>query len=127
MNTASLSASQSRQSAAILQGFTIDAPVRQSITSALTAAARRALRTARRVCTLRTAIYSLGVYGVAAMWWHIITIDETLAAQTQVAIDTLFALPALIYGFLFDTSAPHSNNSASKTVSPKLAKKGGLK
>lgn len=109
MNALTLSATRRRKPLVILTGLNIEAksstPIRVSITRTLSAA----WRWTRSNCTPRrifSAVFSAKVSTVvaiiagAAMWWHDLTIADTIEAQRAVGLNGLLAMPwAIVWAF----------------------------
>jgi hypothetical protein len=98
----------SLNSVIILEGMKINATegcksLTDQVLASLTSTATKALGRVRKVCTVKNAIYTVGAIATLAMWFHAVAIDNTLDAQRQMAIDALFACPALCVMF-FDSS-----------------------
>lgn len=111
MNALTLSATRRRKPLVILTGLNIEAksstPIRVSITRTLSAA----WRWSRSNCTPRrifSAVFSakvstvVAVILIAAMWWHNITIANTIEAQETVGFDCLLGMPwAIVWAIRF--------------------------
>ena len=101
----------------ILTGPSIGALSAKSLRSAKTYSTNHFREVTKKIVrAVFSARASMAVIGVclAAMWWHIVTVDDTLAAQTAVGRDCLCALPWAITWVARLTRKP-------------MPKKGGMK
>lgn len=93
----------------ILTGLNIEAQFSTPITVRLSRALSAAWRWTRSNCTSRRivrAVFSakvsaaVAIIACAAIWWHNITIANTIEAQRAVAFDCLLAMPwAFVWAF----------------------------
>ncbi len=98
MNALNLSASRRRNQVVILRSFDLSkSKTRRSIGSA---DVLRFLRKALSLAFCQTATMAVLAVVALAMWWHNITITDTLEAQTAVGFDCLLAMPWLVAMFV---------------------------
>lgn len=102
MKAFTLLATRRRKPLVILTGLNIEAKYSTSISDRLTSALTNAGAWLKCNCTPRRIVRALfsakvstavACVCVAAMWWHNISIDNTIAAQEAVGFDCLLAMP----------------------------------
>lgn len=109
MQTISLSATRRRKPLVILTGPAIGAQYSTPISVRLSRALSMAWRWTRCNCTPRRIVSALfsakvstvvAVICVCAMWWHNISITDTIEAQEAVGRDCLFVMPwGIVWAF----------------------------
>ena len=102
MNALTLSATRRRKPIVILTGPSLEAQYSTPIRARLSRALSMAWRWTRCVCTPRRIVSALfsakvstavAIVVVAAMYWHNLTIDNTIEAQEAVGFDCLLGMP----------------------------------
>ncbi len=96
MNALTLSATRRRKPLVILTVPAIGASSTKSLRSAKNYSTNHFREAAKKIAgAVFSARASMAILGVclAAMWWDIVTVDDTIAAQTAVGRDCLCALP----------------------------------
>lgn len=102
MNALTLSATRRRKPIVILTGPSLETQYSTPIRARLSHALSMAWRWMRCVCTPRRIVSALfsakvstavAIVVVAAMYWHNLTIDNTIEAQEAVGFDCLLGMP----------------------------------
>lgn len=109
MNALTLSATRRRKPLVILHSIDLSAKSQTSLNLRLSRTLSKAWHWMRCNCTLRRIVSALfsakvsmavAVVTVAAMWWHILTIVDNIAAGEAVATDCLIGMPwAIVWAF----------------------------
>lgn len=109
MQTISLSATRRRKPLVILTGPALAAKFSTPITVRLSRALSAAWRWTRSNCTPRRIVRTVfsakfsaavAIIACAAIWWHNISIANTIEAQRAVTFDCLLAMPwAIVWAF----------------------------